>query len=299
MSKRKLGDMCGKPIAPRMVGASSRILGACFDQQIGIEIEVENMRRGHRDLPAGWTEVDDHSLRGGIELKTSGPILAKFAEHYVARALTWLNEKQATTSIRTGLHIHVDATNLDFDERQEHISFMMAYLLVEPALYRFVGDMRQTLMFCQPMFHTPTIVAQIKDMMLSTTPTAFARKNPGRDLKYSGLNVASLAQFGTVEFRHAGMSFDYEWFIRWIEMVVSVMKYAEGKTPADVYAAIVRSPDEVAAEIFQENIAKLSGPYNPALALLFAPSALRVRKLKSDDWAKPRTEAMIRYQGAN
>lgn len=295
----KLGNLCGKPVARRLLASNSKILAACSDQQIGIEIEVENMRRGQQGLPYGWREDQDGSLRNGIELKTDGPVLAKFVEQYVRDALGWLNERRATTSIRTGLHIHLDATRLDV-EHGEPLAFMMAYLLVEPALYRYVGDLRQTLMFCQPMYHTPTVLPQIKEMLSTTSANTFARKNPGRELKYSGLNVNALMEFGTVEFRHAAMTLNVEEFIRWIEIVVSIMKFAEGMSPDRLAAMIIKDSQAVVNSIFQGNAALLPGPYNEALALTFAQDVvLPLKKIRpsGEEWVKSKTEAHMEFLG--
>lgn len=241
---------------------------------MGLEFEIENYRHGHmpEDLLNYWRIKEDHSLRNaGMEFVFNGPMFGKDITTAVDSFLSWQKGTKIQTSVRTGLHVHLDVRSLPVDSL---VSFMALYTALEPLIYKWVGDNREESNFCVPYYYSQQAFVQAKRVMesvlqdeqdffkkataaappppnplraggihrvrLDEQPGGYARgvsaaiDEAQRYDRYAGLNLQSLSRFGSVEFRHMKMTFDRGRIMKWINLILALKKEAMGKSVHDV-----------------------------------------------------------------
>lgn len=189
----------------------------------------------------------DGSLRdGGMEFTFKEPysgtriLSALDAMDAAARAYAF------TASYRTSLHCHLDMSELNYP-RDAH-RFGCLYALVEPLLYRFVGNGRDGCNYCIPWYanswhyiNYAKILRPYKEAMKAPAPAAIGGVDLGIRLgselnthrayhKYAGLNMMSLGQFGTVEFRQAPVNMPKDKILLWINIIMRLKKYVVENT---------------------------------------------------------------------
>jgi Putative amidoligase enzyme len=179
----------------------------------------------------------DGSLRdGGMEFTFKEPyagtrILAAIdAMDDVSRAYGF------TSSYRTSLHVHMDLSELNYPKDAHR--FAALYAVVEPLLYKFVGANRDGCNYCIPWYANPhhymqyaRIIKPYKEYFkknqedeigLSLGSHLLQNKNYH---KYAGLNLLSMGQFGTAEFRHAPVNMQKEKILVWLNILMRIKKY--------------------------------------------------------------------------
>ena len=191
--------------------------------RLGIELEYENfdadtLFRGDYHFPA-WSLDRDPSLRdGGIEL-ISRILQPGAVAGALLQAEQMVEVSGAEAHDRCGVHIHVNMS--DFTMRSLW-SFLTAYVLVEPSLFKQFADGRQDNHFCVPLYCNAVFAQYMYDDIRSLrkgipgelTKNKRAamemllggRRNPGLStifdgIKYSALNLKPLSTLGTAEFR--------------------------------------------------------------------------------------------------
>lgn len=180
---------------------------------IGIEIELEHVKiHGHT---APWITKEDHSLKkNGLEFTLL--TYHNYAEESIAKLLT--NIKSKATS-RCGIHVHINALDMTLNEIKV---MLMYYMVFERALYAYSGK-RWKNIFCVPM--REWCVSLDYDNLLVMGHLW---------QKYSGLNLLTLKQFGTIEFRQMIGTTNPSYIQGWIEMIVALKKASRGKNPLEV-----------------------------------------------------------------
>ena len=179
------------------------------------------------DMGKYFVTHSDGSLRGNaIEFVFSGPytgskiMKAVDVMDQAARAFSF------TSSYRTSLHVHLDCGDLDMPDDIDRIA--VVYSIVEPFLYRFVGNAREASNYCVPWYAHPQHFSKFKALQskypLADTGFAVGLKN-SKAFKYSGLNFFSLGDFGTLEFRQAPVNMQKPKIITWINLIMSLKKW--------------------------------------------------------------------------
>lgn len=202
------------------------------DRMVGIEVEVEGIADNRIEPPRGWDVKGDGSLRnGGVEFITA-PTSAQRVGTLVESLMEYLETPAANFTMRTSIHVHVDATRLT----QDQVLLATAlYTVVEPFLYRFVGRARENNIYCVPLYKT---------LLLSSfcyTNRSFPK---GRFYweKYTGYNLKTLARFGTIEFRHLSGTRNVTKIMTWIDIVTRIVEYASTRS-WDEFKKLVLSKD--------------------------------------------------------
>jgi len=186
---------------------------------LGIEIEVENMKKSLPIVEFYWNVKDDNSLRNnGLEF-TSTPLRAKQVEY----ALDYYN-KVATAnnkpdySNRTSVHVHINVRDLTLDQIK---NFVLLYALFEKHFFHIAGTKRESSIFCVPLYKT-TPVGNISNL----------ENHLQYWHKYNALNLGTvigsngLPMYGTVEFRHLYGTGDKKTIINWINNILALRKEA-------------------------------------------------------------------------
>ncbi len=185
---------------------------------IGIEIEVENIREGIETSPVVWSTREDNSLRNhGMEL-VSNALLGEQIGYALEDAVRHIPE-DAQFSQRTSVHIHMNVRDRTPDEIAK---IMLVAFALERMMYRFVGKNRDRNIFCIPMYEIPNANALFK----SIQNIARTGRVQGEGHRYSGLNFEPLTSFGTLEFRHLGGTKDAVKIMQWINLILSLKRYA-------------------------------------------------------------------------
>lgn len=185
---------------------------------IGVEVELEHVKiRDVFDWP--WQVQEDHSL------KKQGKEFTLLVYHNYAKIAirNLLESTLSKPTQRCGIHVHINAQDLTLEEIQV---FLMYYMVFERALYKYSGK-RWTNIFCVPL----------REWMLSLD---FDLLSNLVDMwqKYSGLNLLTLRELGTIEFRQMVSSHNATYIQGWINMIVALKQASKGKNKDDVIQQI-------------------------------------------------------------
>jgi putative amidoligase enzyme len=190
---------------------------------VGIEVEVENIQMINPNLELMyWSVTNDGSLRNnGREFKTK-PIPLSCVAPALTQLFLGLN-RTIDFSIRTSIHVHQDVRGMSLGQL---LTLIFGYIVVENLLFKFAGSNRKNSIYCVPIGETE-IVTNLASMngFISNI-----RHMPGSWHKYTALNVAPIATFGTVEYRHMPGTDNVSKILIWIDLL-SRLKVWAYKTP--------------------------------------------------------------------
>jgi Putative amidoligase enzyme len=170
-----------------------------------------------------------------------------------------------TASYRTSLHVHLDLSELAYPKDAHRVAAL--YALVEPLLYKFVGQNRDGCNYCIPWYANPhhylRYAAVLKPFQKGFTEDRFTNDlgiKLGSELnankahhKYSGMNMMSMGQFGTVEFRQAPVNMQKEKILAWINILMRIKKYVMDSQwePEQLYSQVkIWGPTEFIQRVF-------------------------------------------------
>lgn len=168
---------------------------------VGIEIEVEAEGFLPQVDNTWWKSKGEPSLRNGVEYINKQPL--PIDEHKLPRIEKLINalevkaNKVIKDSHRTSIHVHSNIQELEAVELWTGIT---AYWLVENVLFEIFGKERQGNLFC---LRLKDAEGQLRDAIQDVTKNhqiPFANFHPDHH-KYGGLNLATIAQFGSAELR--------------------------------------------------------------------------------------------------
>lgn len=199
---------------------------------LGIEVELENFRRNfdvsnlvNERYAVYWTEKEDGSLRNnGREfvsrlgmLYEHTPIALQALEEYVTTVTGGLVEANA----RTGLHIHIDVSRLTV---YQLANLFFIYSIFEPMIFHVSGGRTENI-FCVPWETNRHTLGQITSSILRIeTHPSWRWRNYS---KYCGLNLSSINNYGTLEFRMHKGTYKAEEIQRWASFIRNLYLYAK------------------------------------------------------------------------
>lgn len=191
--------------------------------EVGVEIEMElNSTISYQNIDQRWRVEGDGSLRGyGYELVLNQPCNRENVPDMVDLVKKGLKEQSLhiIPTIRAGVHIHL---NMQEKQVEDVFKLMACYYLMETALTRFCGEGREGNLFCLRgrdatyAIEQATEAYQSKDLYRLRT----------QSLRYASLNVQSLFNYGSVEFRGLGTTADLENITVWCEILCRLKDYA-------------------------------------------------------------------------
>lgn len=186
---------------------------------VGIEVEVENVQYINPNITVGpaWLVESDGSLRNsGREFKTLAiPLVA--AERLLTRLFTGLNS-DVDFSVRTSVHIHQDVRSLTSEQL---LVLLFTYLTVEPLFFKYAGNNRKNSVYCVPLLNTGLLDADV-----TAAPTDKVIRLVRQWAKYSALNLAPVANFGTVEYRHMPGTNNIPKLMGWLDLISRLKVWA-------------------------------------------------------------------------
>jgi len=266
---------------------------------IGLEHEYE----GVKDLTLPdhtfadfWTYHEEGSLKDhGAEYVFATPLFGVDAYN----ALEWLvahaKDSGWKCTKRTGIHVHLDVRDLTVPQLA---GMSIVYAAVEPLLYHWIGDGRDSSHFCIPLYRadeallgTCSIIrCAFKDDKTDGHSTlgeaeAFQR--------YAGYNLQALHKFGSVEFRQLQTTHDLGRITDWINIIMSLKATAFKLPQSD--GAVVRMLQHMGAKellhyIFPSHLAEklYTDKSEEQLFVRGLPSArdIAVHGCSNDMWIK-------------
>jgi len=217
-----VGQVVGKMPAPHLRRNDASLVDS--ETLLGVEVEVEGVTKKLSTKfkeTAYWTAKEDGSLRNnGMEFVFSEPLFGADVVSAVKFLCQQAKEHNYRVSVRTGIHTHMDVRGMELDKFQ---NLCIIYALTEKLFYNWIGDKRSENIHCLPWYAA--------DADLDTIGAIFRDPNSGLSYvkalhRYSGLNLNSLVNFGTVEFRQLKTTFDYSRIMDWLNIILSMKKAA-------------------------------------------------------------------------
>lgn len=205
-----------------------------IDGEVGIEIECEGKNLNIVDH-GGWKTEDDGSLRGVFpdsraEYVLTKPIMAKDVQEKVDFLRNEQKEATLDFSFRTSVHIHINVQDLT---EAQVMNMVYTYLLLEEPLVNFCGRERKGNRFCLRIADAEGIIEYYSKMFGRGLRYIMAVNE--NDLRYAGINLASLKKYGSIEFRSMRGCMDAETLHIWANSLMSIKTYAQKfKAPLDI-----------------------------------------------------------------
>lgn len=239
------------------------------DRLVGVEIEIEgyNDRASDdtRKLRDYWDITNDGSLRGpAVELVLSRPLWGRRLKEAIDVAYNWINKHRLHPSNRTALHLHVDVRDFTL---QQVINSMGAYLAFEECIFERYADDRKNNLFCVALNRADGHMRELGLVQRMIGMEANERilrplcaQFTDRTLRYSAVNLSSLAELGTLEFRQLETPTDKETVYEWINLITSLVVRSKD---IDLHNLIEQSsildPDEFGFDVLGQSAKYLIG----------------------------------------
>ena len=188
--------------------------------EVGIEVEVEGRNLNHSNTNY-WRREDDSSLKGrdNAEYVLHKPIAFKEAQGALQELTTHLRNSSMEPSIRTGVHVHINVQDYTLTEVA---TLSTLYLVVEDLLLEICGEGRQSNLFC--------LKGCEAEYMIREAVKFFRTENldyvSTDAIRYSGLNLASIAKYGSVEFRSLRTPANLGDIGKWVSTLAHLAKMA-------------------------------------------------------------------------
>ena len=180
----------------------------------GCEFEIESIKKIPDILKKHFIVDVDHSLRNnGHEFKTFPVTYDKALELFkMLHQHLVLSDAYDPFSERTSIHVHVNVAHFETEQLRQMV---LAYALLEPLFFHYVGDVRKGSIFCVPLNYTymPSVYKQPLDKMVEKWH------------KYTAFNLMPIKPqpdapgLGTVEFRHLYGTSDPAVFTTWLTAI--------------------------------------------------------------------------------
>lgn len=238
---------------PRKEGEPMKLcdsLGRYEAGLFGYELEVEG-----GNLPVrvdGWEGVKDGSLRGeSMEYVLNTP--SSLEE--ITKAFDVLVSKltkpatKLSFSYRTSTHVHVNM--LQFTKQQIQSFFYLAHL-VEDVLVNYCAPIRKGNRFCLRTKDAEYKIDAFKTWLEKRGFPALFQDQ----LKYSAINIATLSQYGSIEFRSLHGTVDKDVVGSWLNVLKNIHDIASIVPIKEMEAIVKKSPMDILNVVFKEYLPK-------------------------------------------
>ena len=194
-----------------------------------------------------WTEHADGSLRNGIEMVLSQPLMGTSLRESISYFFRTFTKYSVTP--RTSIHVHVNMRQ--DNETVEGVRNMITlYYMYEDAFFQIADQNRKWCAYCNAFEDTPPAILEAfmtTDMSSDALSEVLNRSAGHNNNRYYGLNLNALNKFGTIEFRHFPLVTNEQLLIDWLKLIMELKSAAnrmadEGQTPWTVFT----TPDDIA-----------------------------------------------------
>lgn len=210
--------------------------------RVGLELEIEGTGLPS-SIPGGmWAVKRDGSLRdGGLEYVFSQPLGSVNTKEALAALDKHFTDVGAkpSYSFRTSTHCHVNVSNLGMDQVKAIVAL---WTLFDEEYINFCARSRKANRFCLAVKDADGVVEQVRSFFVKNSI-------PNRDRgKYSAMNLCTLSQFGTLEFRCLEGTNDWDRIFTWVRALLALRK--AGKELGNVKEVLKTPPAELAKLLF-------------------------------------------------
>ncbi len=267
----------------------------------GLELEIENTTPDA--VVSGFRADRDGSLRNnGWEFITNPMTYrhqaARLTDFFATNDFTEINYSE-----RCSVHVHTNCRNLTLNQIA---TIVLIYQVVEKLLFQFVGEDRESNIFCVPLSET-TITHKIIDRIAQNDTDVF------RDWhKYTALNLLPLlsSEQGTIEWRHMAGNCNVDFILTWLRLIGHIYVAAKSNN-LEYWTDRLKNLNSnshysgLLIDIFKEDVNFLMTPgYERLLedgVLLLKYSLLPNKKKKSGDhyWINEALQASVANTTAN
>lgn len=278
------------------------------NKYIGIEIEAENIPVQMKDLNTQlyyWDIKPDGSLRNyGAEF-----ISKKLRGKDIYLALEELNSRLVEFKItpdysdRTSVHIHADARFMTLDQLR---SFILYYLIHEPLLFSYVGKNREDNNYCVPYYINTAGIKNLSSLFKDISSGEQILNTIHNAKKYEAMNIKSIQDKGSIEFRLHYGTHNPEIIMRWIKLILSMFKESKVSFYEQHLEQFLNVPYQFIAQDFLNkhlfegsfNIyeCELKATQSINNLLLHINNVYSLEKEISLHWPKPKTKSTNKLQ---
>jgi hypothetical protein len=210
--------------------------------KVGVELEVEGLGTSVHQLNLNfWKTTHDGSLRGsyatefitGLKIGRGNNI--PLCGRQVVEALSEINtvfskmveaEQPPEYSDRTSVHVHLDVANMT---PIEVYNLVLLSIVFEKPLFHFAANGFDRLgnNFCLPLTSDSAFHDELWRLKEDVERGYHRLKDIGLLQKYFSVNLLPIMSCGSIEFRHMGGTSDTDRILNWINILLSLRKYAE------------------------------------------------------------------------
>ena len=221
--------------------------------QIGIEVEVEGIKKLPTMINENWAVVNDGSLRGEAKEYVFRNPLNKEQAIKEINTLYDLLEDKISDSMRAGVHVHLNCQGLTV---RQLFTVMTAYYCLENLLIEDAGEERQGNLFCLRLSDADYVNLGIMSCLNNKSFSADAGIFYNENLRYAAMNLVSLSKFGSLEFRALRTPIEREKIIQWVNTLVTLKENTlkHFANPAELLSSM-------SANGSQEVVRKILGEY--------------------------------------
>lgn len=199
--------------------------GGQYQDHVGVEVELEHHEEVV-DLPTPvrkfWRAEEDKSLRrNGVEYVFREPLLKEEAFKAIDMLGAHVDKTNKVYDVgRAGVHVHVNVGDLKV---RELVNFLALAHVLDDLLVHWCGERRKGNLFCLRLrdaeFVTDAIVSALdnKDLDMFHTDR----------LRYASVNLKSIPQYGSVEFRSMRSDGDWEALKVWVGVLLRLKEVAK------------------------------------------------------------------------
>ena len=226
---------------------------------IGLELETENCTTQSEATysaickKTNFIIKTDGSLRGVAYEFISKPMATKHALASLGAFFTMTKFAEGNYTDRCSVHVHVNCTDLTMAQVS---AVALLYTVVEDILFEFVGNSRDSNIYCIPWNQCRNHHALVAKF-LGNAGDALRGWN-----KYTALNILPLSTLGTVEFRQMHGTADMEKLTTWINIIGGLFKYARENQLKDLTEQIKSLNTTSHYEAFFTQVLSGQLPYN-------------------------------------
>lgn len=222
----------------------------------GLEIECEGKKVGYGgdniDILTSWAPLNDGSLRAykghaPCEWVFNGPVKYKPAVARVNELFDYFENRktQLVCSNRTSVHVHY---NMGDKNAYQLVNMFILFTMLEDLMDRYCGEERNGNLFCLSSRHAEQQIVWMQDACFKNY-----NFNMRADNRYCSFNFASIAKFGTVEFRGMRGLDKREDVLAWLSILNEFCEFAcyKMKNPIELVEQIsVKTPVGFLKEVF-------------------------------------------------
>jgi hypothetical protein len=243
-----------------------------------------------------WTHHEEGSLKDyGAEYVFATPLFGVDAYNAIEWLVAYAKDSGWKCTKRTGIHVHLDVRDLTVPQLA---GLCILYAAVEPILYTWVGDGRDSSHFCIPLYRADAALTGACSIIRSAFQDDRADGHNALELagefqRYAGFNLQALHKFGSIEFRQLQTTHDFNRIVDWVNIVMS-LKAAAFKLPQSD-GAVVRMIQRMGAKellryVYPEQLAEklYTVKSEEEFVIRGLPSArdIAVHGCGSADWVK-------------